>query len=110
MRERLIALRERRAQLIARAASERNALAGWLARTDRWSHWAGMGVSLLGEIRRRPLWVAGAVALLFALNPKRFIRWTAKGWSLWQIARRAIVWSRRANSWSRRLAGATSTH
>ena len=95
MRERLIALRERRAALLASAASERSALAGWLARADRMSRWASTGASLLGEIRRRPLWIAAAAALLFALRPKRVLRWAASGWSLWRLALRARVWWRR---------------
>ena len=103
MRERLIALRERRAGLIARAAAERSTLAAWLARADGLSRWAGVGASLLHELKRRPLWIAGAAALLFALRPKRVLRWAASGWSLWQLARRARVW------W-RRFAPATSAH
>lgn len=88
MRERLIALRERRAGLLARAEAERYALAGWLSRADRLSRWAGAGASLL----RRPLWIAGGAALLFALGPKRIIGWAVRAWSLWQIVRRARVW------------------
>lgn len=102
MRERLITLRVRRASLVARADAERSVLEGWLVRADRWSRWAGAGASLLGELRRRPLLIAGAAALLFALRPKRVLRWAVSGWSLWQLVRRARA------SW-RRLAPADST-
>lgn len=92
MRERLIALRERRAGLLARAAAERHALEGWLSRADRLSRWAGTGASMLGELKRRPLLIAAAAVLLFALRPKRVIGWGFRAWSLWQMARRARVW------------------
>jgi hypothetical protein len=103
MRERLIALRERRAGLLARAEAERHALAGWLSRTDRLARWAGSGASLLGELKRRPLWIAAGAALLFALSPKRVIGWAVRAWSMWQIVRRARVWLHR-------LAPATAEH
>ena len=95
MRERLIALRERRAGLILRAASGRSELAGWLARSDIVSRWIGTGLSLLNELKRHPLWIAGAVALLVALRPKRVLGWAATGWSLWQLVRRTGAWWRR---------------
>jgi hypothetical protein len=102
MRERLIELRVRRASLVARAEAERSVLEGWLGRTDRWSRWAGAGASLLGELKRSPLVIAGAAALLFALRPKRVLRWALRAWSLWQVVRRARA------AW-RRLAPAAST-
>lgn len=101
MRERLIALRVRRASLGARAEAERSALEGWLVRTDRWSRWAGAGASLLGELRRSPLLITGAMLLLFALRPKRVLGWAFRAWSLWQVARRMRA------SW-RRLAPAAN--
>ena len=43
-RERLIALRERRAELLVRADAEREAIAALLARTDAAAHWYAAGV------------------------------------------------------------------
>jgi hypothetical protein len=96
MRERLIALRERRAALLARAAAERAELAGWIARTDALAAWAGAGASLLAELKRHPLWIALAAALIAALRPRRVLRWAASGWWLWRIARLALEWRRGA--------------
>lgn len=95
MRERLIALRDERAELLVRAAAERTTLAGRIARADVLAVWAGAGASLLAELRRRPLWVVLAVALLVAVRPRRVLKWAASGWTLWRIARVALVWWRR---------------
>ena len=103
MRERLIALRERRAGLLERAAAERHAIAGWLSRTDRVSHWVGVCAALLGELKHRPLWAAAGAALLFVLRPKRVIGLAVRAWSWWQIVRRVLVW------WHR-VAPATGAH
>ncbi|OGA69505.1 MAG: hypothetical protein A3G83_01255 [Betaproteobacteria bacterium RIFCSPLOWO2_12_FULL_68_20] len=95
MRERLIALRERRAELLVRAAAERAELAGWIARTDALAGWASAGASLLAELKRHPLWIALAAALLALLRPRRVVKWLATGWSLWRVARVALAWWRR---------------
>lgn len=102
MRERLMALRERRAGLIVCAEIERGELAGWIARTDIVSRWADTGIGFYREAKRHPLWVAGGVALVFALRPKRTIRWVAAAWSIWGLVRRL----RRAHAWWRRFAPA----
>ena len=100
MRERLMALRERRAGLIVCAEIERGELAGWIARTDVVSRWAGTGIGMYRELKRHPLWIAGGVALVLALRPTRTFRWAAAAWSLWSLVRRA----RRAHAWWRRFA------
>jgi YqjK-like protein len=95
-RERLIELRERRAALLAQADAEREALAAGLARTDVAAHWLKAGVAAGAELRRHPAWVAGSVALLLVLRPKRVLKWIASGWSLWRIYRGARAWLYRA--------------
>lgn len=95
-RERLIALRERRAELIARADSEREAIAGMLARSDAAARWLEVGAGAIAELRRHPVWIAGSVALLFVLRPKRVLKWVASGWSLWRVYRGARAWLYRA--------------
>jgi hypothetical protein len=94
-RERLIRLRERRAELIARAGSEREAIAGLLARSDAASRWLEAGKEALAELRRHPAWIGGGVALLLVLRPKRVLKWLASGWSLWRVFRGARAWLRR---------------
>jgi YqjK-like protein len=91
-RERLIALRERRTELVARADAEREAIASALARTDVASRWLEAGMEAGAELRRHPAWIAGGVGLLFALRPKRVLKWIASGWSLWRIYRGARAW------------------
>jgi YqjK-like protein len=95
-RERLIALRERRAELVARAGAEREAIAGLLARTDVASRWLEAGIAAGAELRRHPAWIAGGVALLLVLRPKRVLKWVASGWSLWRVFRGARAWLYRA--------------
>jgi hypothetical protein len=95
-RERLIALRERRAELIARAGAEREAIAALLTRTDAVSHWFEAGIEAGAELRRHPAWIAGGVGLLFVLRPKRVLKWVASGWSLWRVYRGARAWLLRA--------------
>ena len=106
MRERLIALRERRAGLIVCAEIERGDLAGWIARTDVVSRWADTGAGLFRELKHHRMWIAGGAALVLALRPARTIRWAAQwagaAWSLWRLARRA----RRAHAWWRRITSA----
>ena len=96
MRERLLALAERRAHLAARAQSERESMAALIARTDTV---ASLAVSLLQLARRlleqgqrHPLIVVAGVALLVALRPRRAITWLARGWSLWRLYRGARGW------------------
>lgn len=95
MRARLIALGERRARLVERAAAERAVLAGWLGRGDKLSEWAALAQRLYHEALAQPLWIAGAAALLFALRPKRTLKLLASGWSLWRLSRQARRWWQR---------------
>jgi hypothetical protein len=99
MRERLLALAERRARLVARAQEERAAIAMLLTPADGA---AALAVSLLRtaqrvleEARRHPLFTAAGIVLLVALRPRRAIGWLARGWSLWRLYRGAHGWWRR---------------
>ena len=99
MRERLLALAERRVRLMARAQDERTAINALLAPADGA---ASMAVSLfrtarraLAQARNHPLIVIAGVALLVALRPRRVISWIAKGWTLWGIYRSAQGWLQR---------------
>ena len=78
MRERLLALAERRARLVAHAQAERVTINALLAPADAP---ASLATSLfriarnIGEqARHHPLGVVAGVALLVALRPKRAIR------------------------------------
>ena len=96
MRERLLALAERRARLVARAQNERAAINALLAPADGA---ASMAVSFfrtarraLAQARNHPLIVIAGVALLVALRPRRAVTWLARGWSLWRLYRGAHGW------------------
>jgi hypothetical protein len=91
-RARLLELHQRRAQLVARARTERKQLAAQLARADAALAWLERGRSVLVEVRRRPLLLAAAVLLVMAWRPRRVLKLLASGWSLWQLYRRARLW------------------
>jgi hypothetical protein len=96
MRERLLALAERRARLVASAQVERETMAALLGPVDGA---ASLAASLIRTARRaldkageHPLIVVAGVALLVALRPRRTFTWLARGWSLWRLYRGAYGW------------------
>ena len=102
MRERLLALAERRAHLVARAQTERATINALLTPADAA---ASLSSSLFQSVRRaleqaerHPLIVMAGVALLVALRPRRALIWLGRGWSLWRLYRGAYGW------WQRLLA------
>jgi hypothetical protein len=97
MRARLIELRERRAQLLERAARDRAGLGEWLERAEVVEGWMAKGAAAAGWLRRRPLLVAAGVAMLIALRPRRALPWLAKGVALWRAWREArALWQQLA--------------
>ena len=107
MRERLLALAERRARLAARAQAERKSIAALLAPADGV---ASLAASLIYTMRgaldhagRHPLVVVAGIALLVALRPRRAFTWLSRGWSLWRVYRGARGW------WLRFAAPSTAT-
>lgn len=102
MRERLLAVAERRAHLIARAQSERATLSALLEPADRAASLVAsavnLGRSLAAQAARYPLLVIAGVVLLAALRPRRAVKWLARGWSLWRLYRGASGWWQRFNA------------
>ena len=96
MRERLLALAERRARLVARAQAERESINALLAPADGVAALAASLLraarSLLDQATRHPLLAAAGVALLVVLRPQRSLSWLARGWSLWRLYRGARGW------------------
>jgi hypothetical protein len=92
MRARLIALRERRALLVARAQGEREALAGTLRRAEAALAWVERARGVLQDAAHRPLLVFGAVLALAVLRPRRALKLAAAGWSAWRLVRRVQRW------------------
>ena len=93
-RERLIRLAERRARLQESARAEREALVAVIARGDELGLLWQRAHRLLDEARRHPWIVAGGVALLVALSPRRAFDWLMKGWTAWRLYRGARRWWR----------------
>lgn len=94
VRERLIQIAERRARLQEKARAERELLAAALERGDQAAAVLQRVRALVEELRRRPWIVAGGVALLVALRPRRALGWLMKGWSAWRLYRGAQRWWR----------------
>ena len=96
MRERLLALAERRARLMARAQAERETISALLTPADAVASLAASLIRkarrVLDEARRHPLSVVAGVALLVAVRPRRAITWLSRGWSLWRLYRGARGW------------------
>lgn len=88
MRERLIALRERRAVLLGRAAVEREQLGVMLEHTDVATGWFATAAHLVAQAKQHPLWIAAGVAFLVALRPRRMLGWLIKGWTIFRVYRR----------------------
>lgn len=92
MRERLLALAERRARLVARAQAERATIAALLVPMDAATSLFQTARRVMDQARRHPLVVVAGVALLVALRPRRALTWLARGWSLWRLYRGAHGW------------------
>lgn len=85
MNEKLAQLAERRARLVAQAATQRMALAQnmepWrvpLARADQ-------VLAVLRYIKQHPVLLVGGTALFAAWHPKRVVKWLARGCIAWKV-------------------------
>lgn len=88
MSKTLAQLAERRACLVARAAAQRAALAENIEPWRTPLAWADRGLELLSVLKRRPVWLAGGVALFAALRVDRAGKWLRRGWLTWQVVRK----------------------
>jgi hypothetical protein len=91
IRENLLALRERRAVLIAKADEQRGDLIAVVASVERAAVWYDRAKALGRKVREHPLWVAAGVALLVAARPRSALKLFASGFSLWRAWRRLSV-------------------
>jgi len=87
--ERLIALREQRATLIAHASQQRATLDAGLTRLDGLTPWLAYLNKGARYVKARPWWLLGAVALVVAMRPRRSFSWITRGFTLWRLWRRA---------------------
>ena len=84
IREKLIALRERRALLVARAEHQRESVVAFVDRAEAATAWFDRAQSLLHRAREHPVWVAAGVALLVATRPRKALKWLVTGFSVWR--------------------------
>jgi len=79
---------QRRSHLRAVAASQRAELGQCVERLRAPLALVDRGVEVIRFVRRNPLLVGGASALLVALRPYRMSKWLRRGWLAWQLVRR----------------------
>lgn len=86
MNAKLIELAERRAMLVARAATQRRELAQAFAPWRGPLAIADQGVLAARYLGRHPELVVGAVAFAAVLSPRRVFGWLRRGWVVWRMA------------------------
>jgi hypothetical protein len=84
---RLLAIQDRRARLIERAAREREDLARALQPLSRPLGFIDRCVGALRFVLARPPLLAAAVFVFAVLQPRRAFRLARRAWSLWQSYR-----------------------
>jgi hypothetical protein len=87
MNERLLKLAERRATLVARADSQRDALALAAAPWHKPLALADRGLSIFRHLRQQPALLAGAALAAMLLRPRRILKWGQRGWLAWRLVR-----------------------
>lgn len=84
IREKLIALRERRATLVARSEHQREGVTALVERAEAAFAWVDRARALGRTLRAHPAWVAAGVALLVALRPRKMFKLFGTGLTLWR--------------------------
>jgi hypothetical protein len=84
IREKLIALRERRALLVLHAEHQREGVIAIVERAEVAMAWFDRARAFGQKLRANPLWVVAGVAVLVALRPRRMFKLFATGYSLWR--------------------------
>ena len=84
IRERLLVLRERRSMLIAHAADQRMDAMRIVRKIERATAWFDRARSMALKLRAHPVLIAGGIALLVAMRPRKALKLFATGYSLWQ--------------------------
>lgn len=88
MTDRLAEVRQRRAELVDRAARERDEVGRLVAEVTTPIRAAGWIAAAWRVARSRPVLVGGAVAALVILRPSRAIAWSLRLWAGWQTFQR----------------------
>ncbi|MDD5180203.1 MAG: YqjK-like family protein [Gallionellaceae bacterium] len=85
MNAKLIELAERRATLVARAATQRTELAQALAPWRKPLAAADQGMLIARYLANHPALLAGAVAFTALIRPRRVFGWLRRGWVMWRV-------------------------
>lgn len=91
MNSKLIELAERRATLVAMAAFQREKISQLLAFWPRPFRVVDRGWETIRNLARHPAALAWAAAFLVGIGPWRTIKWIQRGWSIFRIARLALL-------------------
>ena len=86
MNARLIELAERRATLVARAATQRAELVQALSPWRKPLAAADQGMLLARYLANHPALLVGAVACTALIRPRRAFGWLRHGWVMWRVA------------------------
>lgn len=108
MTDRLTALHQHRARLIARARAEREHLAATVEHIESSLSWVDMLKRVAGEVRNHPLGVLAVLAVLAVLRPRGALRLVGSGWWLWRLYQRVRrIWALAAGIAASRAAART---
>ena len=80
-------IRARRAELLARAAVERERISVQLRRWEAPLAFVDSGMAAVRNIRRNPQWLFAAALVLAVLRPRRAIAWARNGLIVWRAWR-----------------------
>ena len=85
MNAKLIELAERRATLVAKAATQRTELAQALSPWRKPLAAADQGMLLARYLANHPALLAGVVAFTALIRPRRVFGWLRRGWVMWRV-------------------------
>jgi hypothetical protein len=87
-REELLAAR--REALLARSAVQRSHLADVAADIEQRLGGLDRGINMVRSAARQPLFIAGAIAAVVLVGPRRLLHWLGRGALLWSTSRRLL--------------------
>ncbi len=88
---RLEDIRQRRSELLARAAVERERLWAQLAAWERPVAMLDRGVRAVRRLRAHPEWAFAAACILVLLRPRGALLWVRRGFAAWRLWRWASL-------------------
>jgi len=101
MNEQMLAVRQRRGELLARIAAQREQVVETAMRWEAPLAFADKGLAVVRFLRSNPVLVAAAVAIL-VIRRRGVAGMVASGWRIWRLYRSAMSFSAKIVSYSRR--------